>query len=1722
MQNRKPNLREMIPHQEILHIMGDVHVLMQAGQTYHSKKSELDIFGNPLYHNSRVTPRYNIFNADFDRSITDVHIDGNNIVIRTTKIGPLLRLKVQRGHIFSTSMDFTQEGDDEHQGSRDFLITSEPQRIAHDLILLENVVEVSFEELWEEAHIHTEMQHYQFRQHNGSFVSRPVPVSYKIIDTVEVENQNSLAPRSNREAETHERFFWDDDDDDDDDDEGFFSAVGNFINDTIVKPIVAVFKFGKSVIEFIDSITDVGFLAGDSVYSFNYNPLTRSRIAEILIFDKTFGKELAEGSSTSNIGPNKANSTASVEISISVTVTCTDCWGRATFRSSSRYEYTMDKDLIVIARVDIDVDLKAVIQIEAALALSAEAKIPFLAPDPTPKVSTMAVSGKTSSFKFNAGVYLTLKAGIEAKCTITVDNEVSLKGFIEFKTGPSGVDFDSDISIADSDFDVDFEGSVTLSASANFGPDVSLEIYSFKFAAFAGVALESKFALDLECEYKFKGETAQFRAYASITLNIPNPVVTVLNLLGADISNSNSKSYDFYKYEIKPLLGCLGEKDPKSDKGLGTLPVPTCTAVYDGHIYDFNSLTIEGDNSYSIDDFKFNICAAVKGAECSDSAGVCYLSHNVGKFTHEFEVVNRDTFVLHYRNGESDGCNGQGAQTDIHITCDRDAVTPVVVSGENLQGKCKNRINMRSAKACYKPCEVYVGETKYDLSPLKKPDGQSYSFPYKDGTFDVNICAPLSTTGCEGKGLCYRKGGNVDATGTVDDFVIANKINGFTFNYPSDCSLHKVELVCNKTATTAFISAVYETAPNGHFSCVQYTLILQTNLACPGNCQIISGSSIFDFQSLTKTGSSINDYYNIAKSPYGYDFNICGPLSDSKCTQGVGVCQITDREDVTSDLGMWNADIQYVSKNTFGLRYAGGSKITDIILQCSESASKLEIESVSEPETGRYEIKVKTDKACDSKAISYHATAKNVENIYEMESGTWELLPQSQTGIYTVRFDVSKIVSSAENEWFSILIFGSGLELISLQADGYDDFIDYDTYGSYYYVYEDYFDYLLFEDFAYADVLTSLVNEMEYITLQFSAANTPEIFSYIFGFDTIEPHGIISSVHVPEDILYSSYIHTPTTHFYYYCSCESGDPQVYISTLDSDTIAEGLLSGTTDYNFVFYPDSEPDTVLFFDVYSGNDDAIINLECILHPVILGAPFISGHPSLAEVLYQIPVDPEVNEIHIKSARNNALIDFYFITTGSQIIEEEPNLSSVGEILLFPQQMNRTDLSYAIVHGECSDLEIKAIKYLIRDEPVTNRIRVNEFGEILDIPFTYRYTLSPDFNENSFVHLTIISQFMERINITLSNGSYYNCSNAIDGYCGIEMPASEFTGATAEFIIFIQDPFESTVTDILVVLSEIVHVDDFDTIEGLGAIEDVEYLFTVPDSFNQFGVLFETQAENDDFEFIAYNRRTTEVFGANNLVPNFGLTAFPGDIFELQVSASSGTYSFTISPMDEPRVYMTSNDQSLLAFERGTFQLSLHIDSPGFFMADRNIETAAAITAFAYADDSLWEAVVIDIFNSTIEERISYIPFGTNEISVSTPTKFTTPLDSNDRQLCISFSPPYTAVVPYADVLAAPLCFTCPANSCGVHCGDCEVGDCVNNVCQGGEIEPPTVVEVFVPTPVYTPVATPVATPVYTIVYVEIDESKSSSSSSSSGGESCFIIPLAAILCFIICLL
>ena len=271
MRARYHQLRVMNPLDHFHHVLGDIHVLMQAGRTYQSKFSDVDLFGAPRYHDSTMRPRYHIFNSDWDDSIEDVLITGKDIVIRTSRPVSMMRLKAQKGMIFSTAMDFSQEGDEEHRGSRDFLLTQHPTLIDDNLVLLQNVVEMEFEHLWEIASISTDVQHYQFKQSDGSMTTRSLPVTFTVFLPDEEESSSVL----------HKRGGLDD----------LWGSIKSNIATTVESVRTALFdKASIAVSTPVRKAQTVNNLMASEFsheYSFNFNPESGKAFASVPLFPAT-------------------------------------------------------------------------------------------------------------------------------------------------------------------------------------------------------------------------------------------------------------------------------------------------------------------------------------------------------------------------------------------------------------------------------------------------------------------------------------------------------------------------------------------------------------------------------------------------------------------------------------------------------------------------------------------------------------------------------------------------------------------------------------------------------------------------------------------------------------------------------------------------------------------------------------------------------------------------------------------------------------------------------------------------------------------------------------------------------------------------------------------------------------------------------------------------------------------------------------------------------------------------------------------------------------------------------------------------------------------------------------------------------------------------------------------------------------------------------------------
>ena len=273
MEERFPHLQEMNPFDHFHHVLGDIHVMMDAGRTYRSKVSELDFFGSPRFHDSTLRPKYHIFNSDWDDSIQDVLVEGRHIVIRTSRPEAMMNIKLRPGHVLGTGLDWTVPGDEEHPGPRHFLVTQEPEEIQPGLILLENTIEMEYDDLWQFARVHMSVQNYQWSQ-NGRNASRALPGHVKIHHPS--EEGYDLRDHEEGEGHLHKRGLGDI--------IRWGKRMLNKIGNGFVSAYNGVKNAVNTVVEVITAFANLATTSGGADYSFNYNAEEKTAYRKIPIY----------------------------------------------------------------------------------------------------------------------------------------------------------------------------------------------------------------------------------------------------------------------------------------------------------------------------------------------------------------------------------------------------------------------------------------------------------------------------------------------------------------------------------------------------------------------------------------------------------------------------------------------------------------------------------------------------------------------------------------------------------------------------------------------------------------------------------------------------------------------------------------------------------------------------------------------------------------------------------------------------------------------------------------------------------------------------------------------------------------------------------------------------------------------------------------------------------------------------------------------------------------------------------------------------------------------------------------------------------------------------------------------------------------------------------------------------------------------------------------------
>jgi len=746
MESRRPFLKQINPHEHFAHILGDVHVLMKAGQKYTTNFIGVDIFGSPLIYKSHLNPRFHIFNSDFDSKIHDVYVEGSRVLIRTSHPDHMLNLKIRKGHIFSTAVDWTQSDDEIHEGSLDLLINEDPIRIGPNVLMLENVKRMEFDDLWNLADIHMDVQNYQYTAPNGTVGYRVAPMTYTIFDIQEEtsedqwESGNELDPR-----------LW-----------GFIKKMASPIVNVVRKVVTTVVNTVVNVVKTVVAVVTGGEQLNSFNFSFNYDSRTGKASREIPLYSFSRSATATSGSNQpakppAGQKPKPAGVSASVSASISLDVICTNCYGLATFRTETRLKVSLTSKPSFEYKISGDFTLKSEIALIIIGKVTATVDVPigpsFTATDP----KATSVSGKAARYDIKAGLYASGALSVELTGKLIFEFDLVISGYIS--AGVRGITpfFESDFAVKKSSFGMRTETQIVVKWELFFGPKLTGSIYNVGIAAAAGVAFENELEITPECQRWVRGEVSQLVLRATVDIDLPS----IFNNIGIkDIS----KKWIFFKYVVRPLLGCFLDSDPNGPppKDAKALPPATAVQTSGGQVFNFGDVVLPTGQYYSVVSgphrYDFNIGTPAYGTPCGGiNVGICQThvtegrSLVLGQFNRDIVSQDDGSFLMHYRNGNSQGCpSSNPRQGKIIMECDRSAASPRVDRAVEVSS-CSYEIYMKTKDACLEPCAGFVGTRRWDFTPLK--EAGPFYYAVNGTTYSVALCGE-SVPNCNNAGAC--------------------------------------------------------------------------------------------------------------------------------------------------------------------------------------------------------------------------------------------------------------------------------------------------------------------------------------------------------------------------------------------------------------------------------------------------------------------------------------------------------------------------------------------------------------------------------------------------------------------------------------------------------------------------------------------------------------------------------------------------------------------------------------------------------------------------------------------------------------------------------------------------------------------------------------------------------------------------------------------------------
>ncbi|KAJ0026800.1 hypothetical protein NQD34_017800 [Periophthalmus magnuspinnatus] len=366
---------------------------------------------------------------------------------------------------------------------------------------------------------------------------------------------------------------------------------------------------------------------------------------------------------------------------------------------------------------------------------------------------------------------------------------------------------------------------------------------------------------------------------------------------------------------------------------LACIPVKTTSCSYNdgqGHSYDLSSLAMDTQNwvaehrTGGSERFYINVCRSLvqQGGswKCPSSAASCMKSED--QYVSLGQVVSAPTMdgnilKLHYANGQTCRDGKRQSSTTINLQCDKDRVDsrPSLIS---VIEDCEYTFHWLTAVACplnttqQEGCKVTNPSTGYqfDLNSLTKAGGYTVR-DSKDHnkSFQVNVCADISSAGCkQGSAVCIKdgsrsvSGGQVSRKLSYKNGILELKYEGGDACPANSALTHStvIQFICRPSLMSS--APPEPVLIESHADTCTHYFSFHTSLVCDHlvSCSVQNGSSLIDLTPLIHW----NGYYTatddaVDQSDTSPDFyiNVCRPLNpipDVSCPTGAAVCMDPD------------------------------------------------------------------------------------------------------------------------------------------------------------------------------------------------------------------------------------------------------------------------------------------------------------------------------------------------------------------------------------------------------------------------------------------------------------------------------------------------------------------------------------------------------------------------------------------------------------------------------------------------------------------------------------------------------------------------------------------------------------------------------------------------------------------------------------------------------------